>query len=100
MLKLYEFLIPTHFNNGELISKPHHEEFYDILLSWSDGLTISEPINGMWKKDDKIYKEKVMFIRCTCSDIDANMIAILIKDHYQQISVMYYPISKKVKYYE
>jgi len=63
----------------------------------ANGLTILKPAMGQWiSPDGNVFAERMIPVRIACSESEINNIAIMTKEYYDQLAVMYYRISDRV----
>lgn len=98
--KLWEILVPTKFeDNQKPVSLRHHKNWDRYVLSIAGGQTILRPAIGHWMDDGKLYEDRVIPVRISCSEKQINLIIKFTAQHYRQIAVMAYEISSNVKVY-
>lgn len=97
-MPLYEVLIPRADNRKRPFSAKHHAVWQAEVRRVAGGLTVGAIVEGQWASDGKVYKEKMQVVRIACN---ARKIATLVrvaKRHYRQLAVMYYPVSRDVRF--
>jgi NADH dehydrogenase/NADH:ubiquinone oxidoreductase subunit G len=94
---LWRILIPLASNKGFVFSSDHHERFLNTVRSVSRGLTNNAEASGEWQPKKKLYREPLIPIDFLANDAQADEVAIIAREHYQQIEVHYYVISKHVR---
>jgi hypothetical protein len=100
-IKLWEILVPTHFNNGEEIPVEHHQEWDEYVKSLAGGLTIMKKGRGVWVSGGgTTFKENMTPVRIACKGEQAREIAVFTARHYRQEAVMYYLLSREVYIYK
>jgi len=96
---LFEIVIPTHYNDQKPISAERHQTFYNYVLLYSNGITISGPMIGHWKNNiGIIQKEEVITVKFTTSNGYAEKIARYAQSLYYQNKIMYYKLSDSVHF--
>ncbi len=97
-MKLYEVLIPKRDNDNKPFSKRHHEAFTQQVRQAAGGLSVCPDVNGEWMDNGRVYKERMTPVRIATSARKIRKLAELAKEHYRQLSVMYYPVSQSVTF--
>ena len=89
----FEFLLPTRFNNGELVPS---ETFADTLLELETQFgavsSESQTIVGRWRHEGELYRDESVRIFVDVPDLDSNREFFLdfkerLKGRFQQIDI-------------
>jgi hypothetical protein len=70
-----------------IFSKEYHEDFFDLILSFSDGYSVLPEIVGVWSDGITLYKEKMIPVRIFCTAERIKSLAEFAKEHYEQESI-------------
>jgi hypothetical protein len=98
---LWEILVPTQFEDNKKPVRLAHHRRWDLYASkFSNGLTIIRPAKGYWTHEGKLYSDRVIPVRLTCSRQELEKILKFTKSHYRQIAVMAYKLSSEVIIYK
>ncbi len=96
-MSLYEILVPTTYQDtGKPVSVRHHREWDKYVRNISGGLTILKPAKGQWLCQGKVYEDRVIPVRLTCTAAQIQKICQFTLGHYRQLAVMAYKISDEV----
>ena len=97
---LWEILVPTAIDDHP-VKIQYHKIWDDKVRAISKGLTILKPAKGQWiDPSGKLYAEGMIPVRIACSEDDIEEIMKITADHYNQIEIMAYRISRCVKFYK
>ena len=95
---LWEILVPVTID-GLKVKVAHHRKWDAEVRKISGGLTIMKTSKGQWEScGGKLFKEKMIPVRISCSENDIEEIMSLTLSHYRQDEVMAYRISDCVKF--
>ncbi len=96
-MSLYEILVPTTFQDtGKPVSLKHHKEWDKYVRKFSPGMTILKPAKGQWDYLGKVYEDRVIPVRLTCTAKQILEICKFTLHHYRQLAVMAYKLSDEV----
>lgn len=95
---LWEILVPT---IRRIDNVPYRTRFHRVwdskIREISGGLTIITPAKGQWiSPDGELFIERMIPVRIRCTRKDMAAIAVMTKEYYDQLAVMYYRISDEV----
>lgn len=98
MKSLYRILIPTLYEDTRTpVRIKHHREFDKQVLKIAGGMTIFVPtIKGLWTDKEKVYVDRTVPVDIYCTKKQIERIAKFAKQHYRQLSIMYFEITDKV----
>ena len=89
----FEFLLPTRFNNGELVPP---EALADTLLELETQFgavsSESQTIAGQWRHEGQLYRDELVRVFVDVPDVDSNREFFLdfkerLKARFQQIDI-------------
>lgn len=97
-MNLYEILVPCNFgDNGNPVSKKHHQNWDAYVRSVAKGLTILKPVKGQWQNEsNETVHDRVIPVRIACTDAEISRIIRFTITHYRQDAVMAYELSNRV----
>lgn len=96
--ELWEVLVPTVRNDGKPFRTRFHRVWDKKVEAISGGLTILTPIGkGVWQHEGQSIRERMIPVRVMCTEQQIDQIIDMTIEYYDQISVMAYRISDKVK---
>ncbi|HVX58197.1 MAG TPA: hypothetical protein VG964_00490 [Candidatus Saccharimonadales bacterium] len=94
--ELWEILVPAAANDGAEIPVEHHRKWDDSVRAIAGGLTIMRTAKGQWiDETGKLFTEKMIPVRITCSRRQIEQIMKLTMQHYDQLATMAYRISEQ-----
>lgn len=98
-MELWEILVPTKRNNGKPFRTRHHREWDKRVRRLATGLTIFKPAKGQWiSGDGTLYEDRMIPVRIACTKNQIYQIADMSLKHYDQVAIMFYPVSSEVVY--
>jgi hypothetical protein len=97
-MRLHEILIPVKSNSGKTFSRKDNRQFADYVVSLAGGLSQGAPLSGQWADNGKIYRESMRPLRIACSARTMAKIARKAREHFRQLSIMYYTVSNEVTF--
>jgi hypothetical protein len=97
-MKLHEILIPVKSNSGRKFTREHNRIFSDYVVASAGGLSQGAPLAGQWRDNGKIYRESMRPLRIACDARTMAKIARKAREHYRQLSIMYYTVSNEVTF--
>ena len=97
-MNLYEILIPRADNQKNIFSRAHNLLWENEARKIAGGLSVCPPIEGQWENDGKVYREKMIPVRIACSARKIAKLVNFAKLHFRQLSIMYYPVSRDVRF--
>jgi hypothetical protein len=93
---LWEILVPVTVN-GRKVPRSHHRLWDQEVRKVSRGLTLLSPAKGQWvTPSGNLQVERMIPVRLICTRSQMNRIAALTAQHYQQVAVMFYLLSRQV----
>lgn len=95
--KLWEILVPTHFNNHIKIGVEHHKQWDLFVESITKGLTIENPTRGIWINHEGMkYEERMIPVKISCTREQIEVIIDFTAKHYEQEAISFYKISDEM----
>ncbi len=96
--QLWEILVPTIMNDHPCRVR-HHREWDKVVRKIAGGLTIFRPAKGQWidPGGHGLFEERMIPVRISCTERQIDEIIRFTINHYNQIAVMAYLVSEKVK---
>ncbi len=96
---LWRIFLPVADNDGFVFLDRHHKKFSDRVLNVSGGSTENPWSAGKWINEGRLHKERMIPLEFLATTEQADMIAAFAAKHYDQIEIMCYPISDRVRLY-
>lgn len=95
---LWEILVPTHDNEGQKYPLEHHQEWDGFVQDLCGGQTLLKVARGRWvdPATNVLYDETMIPVRIACTKQQIKQIGRHTLEHYNQIAVLAYRISKEV----
>ena len=95
---LWEILVPTVRNNGTKIPVPFHQGWDAKVREISGGLTIRKPERGQWVHPESkaLFAERMIPVKFMGTREEADRIADMTLEYYDQEAVMCYKIAEEV----
>jgi hypothetical protein len=96
--QLWEILVPTIMNDHPVRTR-HHREWDKVVRNIAGGLTVFRPAKGQWVDPGTtdLFVERMIPVRISCTERQIDQIIQFTIGHYNQIAVMAYLVSEKVK---
>jgi len=98
---LWCILVPTQMDReGTLcnIRKRFHQVWDAKVRAITGGLTIHLPAKGNWiSLDGELFEERMIPVQIYCTEQQINDIADLSAKFYNQLAIMYWVVSRKVR---
>lgn len=97
MIRMWEILVPAE-TLGKEIPIEYHKKWDDKVKEIAGGLTIFKPAIGMWVSPaGKIFKDKMIPVRISCTKYQIKKIMRMALDHYvDEETIIAYQVSNKV----
>ena len=97
--QLLTVLLPKVFNDGKKIPKRLFEQTYNEFLDLFGGYSIGATIQGAWRDNGKIYKDKNITINVITDNFDELTLSTLVntlKERFDQLAI--YTSIQQIKY--
>jgi len=91
-MQVYEVLIPLADNSGRRFSRAHHSAWEAEVRKRAGGLSILPALEGQWVNKGRVYRERIRPVRIACTARIIRQLALLAKQHYRQLSVLYHSV--------
>jgi len=95
---LWEILVPVVNNRGKKIPVKFHQGWDAKVRAISGGLTIRKPEKGQWvhPESKSLFAEKMIPVKFMGTRDEADQIAQMTLEYYDQQAVMCYKIAEEV----
>lgn len=95
---LWEILVPVADNDGKEIPVSYHQQWDAKVRDISGGLTLRKPERGQWVHPESktLFAENMIPVKFMGTREEADQIADMTLEHYNQHAVMCYKIAEEV----
>lgn len=95
---LWEILVPTIRPDGKPYTTRFHRTWDERVRKITGGLTVLQPVKGQWvSQAGGLFMERMIPVRIACTEAQIEQIADLVAKQYEQLAVMWYRVSDKVR---
>jgi hypothetical protein len=86
--QVFELLVPRTSPQGELYKLDFHRAWDQEVSRLAGGVTILEPVKGVWAAGEGYIHEGMIPVRVACTRLTLNAVLAFTSGHYDQQQVM------------